>query len=1169
MGSDVHKALLVEDGLHEIARIGLAVSQAKTLQEMADALVRAGLDSEDIDLCNIFFRGEDGVFRMSASAACDGLDAEQLISECPDFRPGEGLVGWVAGTGRPGVTADVDRDERWVGSEWARSVGIASAAAFPIQREGAVSGVFIVLSLEKNHFEAESLKSFDILAGYASTAMEKLLLIEEIDKRAKRFAVLNELTGYIAKNLNLSDVLERITKAVNELLSGNSSRIYLKEKGTDSYQLCATGGLNPSADRPFYFKPGMGITGRMVEKGAPIILGDLYNEPDFLTPEWIRAHDIHSYIGCPLTQDEEVVGALVCLAKKPNHFDHEDLEFLEALAAQAVAAIENANLHEAAGARISELESLQEAARELTSQRQLPDLLERIATEGGRLLGADRCLILNQVPENAGTPVFFNRGLSEGYVELLKENLDRIIASRAIEDGRMVFIPNLLESKEYSLPAETVQKEGIASLLALPLIHKGEGFGALNFYWDTPQTLSDSQRSLAQTFADHVALAIQNARLHEADRERIAALEVFQKVTKNLTSEYAIPELMESIDAGSVAILGADRCLLISEDASSQKSRIWYSRGISQRHQNWLRRNFSKTLSRDVLENPRIVPVSNAWHDERYPFDPAAARREGFRGMLICPLMDGERAFGVLNFFWESARTFTEDELALAQAFADQAAVAIKKARLFEEERRSRNFLDSVLGEMGDPVMITDEKQRIIYWNSAAENLYGYAKDEVIGNHISLMVSKDEWEVANRHSCFVRKNRKPRTFDVHTMTKEKIKVPVSVTLSPVKLDGKVIAVAEIHKDLTDRIRAEQVLQESEGRFRRIFEASNDAIIVIDPWRDEIVDVNPNTCRMLEYAPEELIGSRLSSIHPTDMPQLLRFARMVYEKGAGWLDRITCRTKSGKEIPAETSASLIEISGRTLMILLVRDITERLEMEEKLRHREKIEALGQMSAGVAHDFNNVLSIILGRTQLIQETAEAPEMLRMLKIIEKAAMSGAQTVRRLRDFARKRERRPGDRVDLNDVVRDVVEMTRPRWKNECERAGQKIEMEVAAGAERPVVLAEAGEVQEALINLINNSIDAMPGGGHLSISTGAVPEGFSISVQDSGKGMTPEMCEKVFEPFFTTKGDHGTGLGLSMVYRILEQHGGSVELESVPGEGTTVRLLFPASGAAAHG
>ncbi|MDA1000050.1 MAG: GAF domain-containing protein [bacterium] len=1335
MGGDVRKALLIEDELHGMARLGLAVSQAKTLPEMADALVRAALDSEDIDLCNIFFRGADGIFRMRASAARGGLDAAQLMHHCPSFRPGEGLVGWVAETGRPSMIADVDRDERWVGSPWARSVGIASAAAFPIRRESEVSGVFVVLSLEKGHFDAESLKPFDILAGYASTAMEKLLLIEEIDKRAKRFAVLNELTGHIAADLNLPEVLNRIAQALAELLRGDCSRIYLREEGAEDYVLCAAGGLNPTPDRPFHFQPGMGITGRMVEKREAVLLGDLRAEPDFLTPEWIRKHGIHSYIGCPLIQDGRVVGALTCLARNLNHFSQEDLEFLEALAVQAMIAIGNASLHEAAEARIAELESLQKAAKELTTQRQLPELLEHIASGGGRLLGADRCLVLNQFLENAAGPVFFNRGLSEGYVELLQENPERTVACSAIRDRRLVFIPNLLEDERYPFPPEVVRKEGIASLLTLPLIHKGEGFGSLNFYWDAPRTLSDSQLNLAQAFADHVALAIQNAKLHEAAQERIAALESLQGAAKELTSQRQLPDLLErialeggrllgtdrcavmtkwpgtndgftfcslniseryvaalrenadqvlsshvveekgykyirdvmtderymlprkiaqeekivsllalnlvykgevigalgfhwgeqydlsaskislaqtfadhvviaienaklhevaqeriaaleslqraaksitsglslpeilkGIDAGSTTLLGSVQCLIIVRETETGEINFPYARGVSESHLRRLRENFDATMSRQVLNTPRTLAIADVWTDPRYPFPLRFPQEEGFRGLLICPLMHDGRAFGTLNLFWEDIHQFAEGELALAQAFADQAAVAIQRARLHEEVRRSRDFLDSVLRETADPVVITDENRRIIYWNSGAENLYGYSKEEAIGEHIRLLTAQEEWEAAARHARFVRKSGKTRTFDKYNVTKEKVKVPVSITLSPVKINKKVVAVAAIHKDLTDRIRAERVLRESEARFRRIFEASNDAIFVIDPWRDEILDANPTACRMLGYSREEFVGAPVSSIHSEDMPRLLRFARKVYAKGKGWIGKLNCRTKSGMAIPSEASASLIEIEGRTWMIVLVRDITERLMMEGKLRHREKLEALGQLAAGVAHDFNNVLSIILGRAELVQETVQAPEVLRTMAIIEKAARSGAQTVRRLRDFSRKRERRPYEQVSLNDVVRDVVEMTRPLWKSEYEKTGRKIEMEVTAGAEHPLIRGDPAEIQEALINLINNSIDAMPEGGRLSISTGTAQEGFLVSVRDTGKGMTPEMCEKVFEPFFTTKGDHGTGLGLSIVYRIMEQHGGSVEVESAPGAGTAVRLFFPLHGAA---
>ncbi|HJM42776.1 MAG: ATP-binding protein [Nitrospinota bacterium] len=220
-------------------------------------------------------------------------------------------------------------------------------------------------------------------------------------------------------------------------------------------------------------------------------------------------------------------------------------------------------------------------------------------------------------------------------------------------------------------------------------------------------------------------------------------------------------------------------------------------------------------------------------------------------------------------------------------------------------------------------------------------------------------------------------------------------------------------------------------------------------------------------------------------------------------------------------------------------------------------------MGQLASGVAHNFNNSLAVILGRAELSGLLTEDPKLRRNLEIIEKAAHDGANTVKRLQDFARKREDRPTGTVGLNDIVSDVIEMTRPRWKDEAELLGVRLEVGFDARAEKDTVRGEGSELREILINLVHNALDAMPDGGRIAFATENAADEVIVSVTDSGIGMGPETRERALEPFFTTKGERGTGLGLSMVYGIVGRYGGQMEIESAPGKGTAVRLTLPAA------
>ena len=252
-------------------------------------------------------------------------------------------------------------------------------------------------------------------------------------------------------------------------------------------------------------------------------------------------------------------------------------------------------------------------------------------------------------------------------------------------------------------------------------------------------------------------------------------------------------------------------------------------------------------------------------------------------------------------------------------------------------------------------------------------------------------------------------------------------------------------------------------------------------------------------------------------------------------------------------------------------------------QEELIRSEKLRALGQMSAGIAHDLNNMLAAILGQVELLRLRVTDPEVQTGLATLETAATDGAHVVRRLQDFARQRTHSALRPLDLSPVVAEALAITRPRWEDEAQRRGVAIAVQTHL-EDTPPILGHAPEIREVLTNLILNAVDAMPHGGTLSLATRSVAsiadqvsrsgseppaansgpsirnECIELSIRDTGIGMTEAVCRRVFEPFFTTKGGQGMGLGLSVAYGIMERHGGRIEVTSAPGQGTTVTLRF---------
>jgi signal transduction histidine kinase/ActR/RegA family two-component response regulator len=236
------------------------------------------------------------------------------------------------------------------------------------------------------------------------------------------------------------------------------------------------------------------------------------------------------------------------------------------------------------------------------------------------------------------------------------------------------------------------------------------------------------------------------------------------------------------------------------------------------------------------------------------------------------------------------------------------------------------------------------------------------------------------------------------------------------------------------------------------------------------------------------------------------------------------------------------------------------IAEQERIREQFSQMEKLSALGELASGVAHDFNNTLAGILGRAQLILRTNDPEKISRGLNIIIKTAEDGAKTVKRIQDFARQRRDHDFEPVSIDQILFDVSEITRPRWKDRAEVANVQISLDLQIRS-KSRVMGDESELREVLVNMVFNAVDAMPDGGQLTLAAEDDNDCVVVSVGDTGSGMAPEVKSRIFDPFFTTKGKAGMGLGLAVSFGIIRRHEGSVEVDSQVGVGTRFRIRLP--------
>jgi signal transduction histidine kinase/CheY-like chemotaxis protein len=268
-----------------------------------------------------------------------------------------------------------------------------------------------------------------------------------------------------------------------------------------------------------------------------------------------------------------------------------------------------------------------------------------------------------------------------------------------------------------------------------------------------------------------------------------------------------------------------------------------------------------------------------------------------------------------------------------------------------------------------------------------------------------------------------------------------------------------------------------------------------------------------------------------------------------------------KAEAEAEAKAESAALQAE-QARRHVEELSHYISEQERIREQYAQIEKLSALGELASGVAHDFNNTLAGILGRAQLLMRTGDIEKIRRGLEIIIRSAEDGAKTVKRIQDFARQRRDHDLEPVAVDQLLLDVSEITRPRWKDRAEAAGVHITLELQLRS-NGAVLGDGSELREVLINMVFNAVDAMPDGGRLTLTADEGGGFVELCVRDTGTGMSPEVRSRIFDPFFTTKGKAGMGLGLAVSYGIVSRHEGSIEVESEVGGGSTFRIRLPAA------
>jgi len=1025
------------------------------------------------------------------------------ISEFDQIKVGEGIFGQAAKQEQIVFVPDVEKDSRF-GDTKLKDKKVKSALAVPFVAKGELFGVVALGSLSLRELSLEENEFLVAICQQVGMAVDNINLLSNWAKKTKDLSLLLEISHAVSSSLNLGQVLEALSQRMVEITEAELCYIALLEENKKDLRVEVTYSAQNKVD--FTKKKRNFSLDLMPHHRNVIETGKMV--------KIVRGDKIQDTERELSFADkvEEVV--LIPLSVGKRILGIAGLGIL----AEHRLDLEKLNLCKSVTSQTAIAIENAQLYEYLKQRMNEIYTIYNVGQSLSTILDLDQLLdeILRVIVGSFG---YLNCAIllvddktnelyvkaSRGFPEDLIMNLRLKIGKEGIA-GWVAHAGQPLVVEDVSKDSRYIKAMGeCKSEVAIPLKLKDRVIGVLDAESDQLFAFTQKDVRILSQLASQIAVTIENSRLFQEEKKRSLQLALINDVGRKVVSTLDLNKLLERVIEGiQINFKYNHVSLFLIDESSGELVLKTYFGEDSDSVKEGLRLKVGVGMVGWVAKSKKTFCSNDVSKEAKYI--PAISKT---KSALSVPLKSGQKVLGVLDVESFRINAFDDQDVAVLETLADFLATALNNVKLYEETKRNAHRL-----------ALTDQINRAISSTLDLESIFKIVSEElkrvVEYYRISLSFWRPEQHSFEVELVFCRDRESP------PKSRRKMFLADETTMYEVVQTKKPCYVPTLI--LENCVKSMDRLIFSEGiRSYILFPILSTGSIGKDQRVVAVLSLESKRTNAFESEQIELlnsIGSHLS----------------------------------------------IAIKNAQLFSDLESAYESLKKAKDRLIQTEKLRAWGEMAGGVVHDFDNILTSILGRTQLLWKKLEKGEpkksqdLMKNLQLIEKSAGDGAKILSRIQEFTKTKKDTTFSPVDLNEIVEDSLEMTRSYWSDQVIFSGIHIEMKKDL-KNKGKILGNATELREVLTNLIINAVDAMPHGGTLTLKSQQDEKSVYLVIKDTGIGMTEEIKNKIFEPFFTTKQDRGIGLGMSVVYNILSRHEGEIDIKSSPDQGSTFTIKLP--------